>query len=84
MYFFIWKPCILSFSLLPVENNAISYSLVQEWLEQPKENSENPREDNYENYELWEQTTKQNEIRDIPRMIHNVEFSEAEGEGSVQ
>ena len=35
-------------SHLPVENNTISYSLIQERLEQPKEYSENPTEGNYE------------------------------------
>ena len=41
----------VSLTLLPVENYNISYSLVQERLEQPKEYSESPREANNENDE---------------------------------
>ena len=45
MYFSFENHFFLSH--LPVENDTISYSLVQERLEQPKEYSENPREGNY-------------------------------------
>ena len=70
---FIW--------ILPVENNTIFYSLVQERLKQPKEYSENPRE---WKYEMNEQTKNENERRKVPGMVHNVEFSEPEGERSIQ
>jgi hypothetical protein len=63
-----------------VENNTISYSLVQEGFEQPKEYSESPREANHE----MNRQTKTKYMRSIPWMVHNVEFSEPDREGSIQ